>query len=670
MPNATMGKILNVDLSTGVIEPEEIPDEVYEQVLSGAGLAARLLYDRIPADADPLGPDNVLAFVSGLLTGTAAQFSGRWMVCGKSPLTGGYGEANCGGTFSPAIKQCGYDGIFVRGVSDKPVYLKVVGGEAELVDAGELWGMDAIEAEKRLLEEVGGKRTRVALIGTSGEKRSLISGVVNDGGRIAARSGLGAVMGAKQLKAIVLQGRERVQVADRAEMKRLNKEFLASFKSGLGLSKVFSKPVVTVVSKVMSNSPLQMAQSGALVKATFIRYGTIVSNCLSSETGDSPCQNWKGAGNIDFPLRTHSSKLNPALITQHEVKKYSCYSCPMGCGGIVQVKTGRFPVEEMHKPEYETCCALGTLLLNRDLEALFLLNDKLNRAGMDTISAGATVAFAMECYEAGVVSRDDLDGINLRWGNAGAIIAFVDKMIAREGCGDFWADGVKVAQRKLGAASDDFAMHTGGQELPMHDSRFDPGFAVSYALEPTPGRHTSPCYQWIEMFRLDKLFPGLGTMPQIFGSKGRQKRSATKNQLMVAASQYLQLINGCGMCLFGLYLDGTLPVPSYINAATGWTHPPEHYLEIGERIQNLRQAFNAKHGIEPKKHFRMPRRSVGVPPMQKGPLKGIMVAERQLQDDWLDGMGWDRQTGIPTASKLRELDLGEVADEIHGDSAP
>ncbi len=666
MPNGYMGKILNVDLSSGTIESEAIPDEVYEAVLGGAGLAARLLYDRIPAGADPLGPDNVLGFVPGLLTGTAAQFSGRWMVCGKSPLTGGYGESNCGGTFSPAIKQCGYDGIFVRGVADKPVYLKVVGGEAELVDADGVWGLDAVEAEQKLLEEVPGKRTRVALIGTSGENRSLISGVVNDGGRIAARCGLGAVMGSKRLKAIVLQGKERVGVADRDEMKRLNQAFLASYKKGLGLNKAFTPGAVTVVSKAMASGPVAMAQSGMLVKATFTRYGTVVSNCLASENGDSPCQNWKGAGSVDFPLRTHSKYIHPGLVVKHEVKKYSCYSCPMGCGGIVQVRDGKYPIEESHKPEYETSCALGTLLLNKDLDAIFLLNDKLNRAGMDTISAGVTVAFAMECLENRVVGLDDLDGLDLRWGNADAIIRFVEKMIAREGCGDFWADGVKAAQEKLGEAAEPFAMHTGGQELPMHDARFDPGFTISYPLEPTPGRHTAPCYQWIEMFRLDKLFPGMGKMPQVFTKKEKLRQSATKNQLMVAASHFVQLANGCGMCIFGLYMDGTLPVPQYINAATGWNHPPEHYLRCGERIQNLRQAFNAKHGKEPRKHFRMPRRAVGIPPLQKGPLKGVTVDERRLQDDWLDGMGWDRDTGLPTPAKLRELGLDEVAEEIHG----
>ena len=664
MGKAYMGKIMMVDLSAGSIAIEDVPDGVYEQVLSGAGLAARILYDRIPAGADPMGPDNILGFVSGLLTGTGAWFSGRWMVVGKSPLTGGWGDANCGGTFSPAIKRCGVDGIFFKGISAKPVFLKVLDGQAELADASHLWGLDAVEAEKAIEQELGDK-VKVAVIGTAGEKGSRIAGVVNDGGRIAARSGLGAVMGSKKLKAVALAGKTKIEVAAPDQVKALNQKFLKWFKTGLGAGKLFSQGVVNKISTFMRVSPLAMAYTGDLIKITFDRYGTITTNVLSSENGDSPVKNWKGCGVGDFPLGTHSSKLNPALITKHQVKKYHCFACPLGCGGEMKLTVKGVTLEKTHKPEYETCCAFGTLLLNNDLESIFLINEKLNRAGMDTISAGATVGFAIECLEQGILTKEDLDGIDLKWGNAEAIIAFVDKMIVREGCGDLFADGSKVAAQKIGKGSEQFAMHTGGQEMAMHDSRFDPGFAVAYACEPTPGRHTNHGYQWLEVFALHKIFKKLPKMPAFYLTKERYNATPAKNELLVAGSQYMQTANGCGMCLFGIQMGGKLPVPQFINAATGWNHPPEHYLTVGQRIQTIRQAFNIKHGIDVRRDFKLPRRAVGMPPLEKGPLKGVTLNEEKLQGDFIEGMGWDRQTAWPTRETLKNLGLQDIAKELY-----
>lgn len=664
-----MGKIMWVNLSTEEITYEELPDSFYEQVLSGAGLAARILYDKIPAGADPLGPDNVLGFVSGLLTGTGTFFSGRWMVAGKSPLTGGYGESNCGGNLSPAIKRCGVDGIFFTGISKKPVYLKVVKGEAEIVDASHIWGKDAVDSEKEIIAEVGAKSAKVAVIGQSGEKLSLISGVVNDLGRIAARSGLGAVMGSKKLKGIALSGKEKITSADPEQIKELNKKFNKWFKTGLGAGKVLGRGLVNRIAQFMRVSPIQMAYTGDLIRITFARYGTIVTNVLSSENGDSPVKNWKGSGVGDFPLKTHSGNLNPALITQHEVKKYHCYSCPLGCGGIMKITARGETLEHTHKPEYETCCAFGTLLLNKDLDSIFIINERLNRAGMDTISAGATVAFAIECVEQGILTKDDLDGIDLKWGDVDAIMALVDKMILREGCGDIFADGSLAAAKKIGKGTQQFTMQAGGQELAMHDTRFDPGFAVSYSCEPTPGRHTNYGFQWLEVFALHKLFKGLPKMPAFFLAKERYVITPSKNELLMAGSKYMQTANACGMCLFGIQMGGKLKVPTYINAATGWNHPPEHYLEVGARIQAIRQAFNAKHGINVVEDFKLPKRVSGQPALSEGPLKGVTIDGEKLRRDFMIGMGWDDKTGIPTDETLRALQLEEIAKDLYSGKA-
>ena len=662
MGNGYMGKVLHVDLSAGKIEEERIADETYKNLLSGAGLAARVLFDRIPKGADPLGPDNVLGFASGLLTGTGSLMTGRWMVAAKSPLTGGYGEANCGGNFSPAIKRCGYDAIFFRGVSEKPVYLRIGEGKAELADASHLWGKDALEAEKLIMEEIGGK-PKVAVIGQAGENLSLISGVCNDFGRIAARSGLGAVMGSKRLKAVALSGKEKIQVADQGKVKELNEKFMKWLRAGENVEKKVPTWVFRLMGRTLRVAPFGLAQDGNLAKMAFKNFGTIVTNVLSAENGDSPVKNWKGAGYRDFPMDTHSGKLDPKLILDHQMRKYHCFSCPTGCGGLCKVTSGKYPLEETHKPEYETCCAFGALILNNDLDAIFKINDMLNRAGMDTISAGATVSFAMECYENGLLSQADMDGIDLHWGNVEGVIALLDKMIRREGVGNLLADGTRKAAERIGRGSERFAMHAGGQELPMHDSRFDPGFAVSYQLEPTPGRHTNVSYQWSEMFALYKIYRGLPKHKPIYMIKEKYK-SQGKMEVVAAGSKYVQMGNGLGACLFGIQMGANLPLIDYANAATGWSYSPEDYLRIGERIQALRQAFNAREGIQPIKHFRINPRAVGEPPLTYGPLKGVQIDQEYLKNDFCRIMGWEAETGVPTKDKLIELGLKDVATAI------
>jgi aldehyde:ferredoxin oxidoreductase len=370
MSKGYMGKVLWVDLTSGEIREEKIADEVYEKVLSGMGLGAWLLLREIPRGADPMGPDNVLGLMSGLLCGTGSQMTGRWMAVGKSPLTGGWGDANGGGNFAPGIKQCGYDGVFFKGVSDKPVYLKVIDGNAELVDASGLWGLDTVETEEKLKEETGKKNIKVACIGPAGENKSLIAGIVNDGARIAARSGLGGVMGSKRLKAVALAGKEKVETQDPETIKKLSRDMAKWVVGADKMGKIFTARVNRILAKFMRVSPFGFGGSGDQIRMVFRTYGTIVTNILSSEIGDSPVKNWKGVGSIDFPMATHSGNLNPAYITASQEKRYHCYSCPLGCGGELNL-TGKnkYHLEKTHKPEYETCSSFGSLILNGDLDA-------------------------------------------------------------------------------------------------------------------------------------------------------------------------------------------------------------------------------------------------------------------------------------------------------------
>ncbi|MBP8980706.1 MAG: aldehyde ferredoxin oxidoreductase family protein [Syntrophobacterales bacterium] len=641
MSGGYLGKILWVDLTAGTCREETVADEVYEHHLSGIGLAVRLLADRIPAGADPLGPENILGFVSGLLTGTGALFSGRWMAAGKSPLTGGWGDANCGGTLSPAIKRCGYDGIFFAGVSSRPVYLFVGPGGPEIRDAAYLWGKDAPVAEEELMKEAGGQ-ARVAVIGPAGERLSLIAGICNDRGRLAARSGLGAVMGSKRLKALVLTGKGRIPVHHREEVHRLSREC----NRWVQLQPPFlSGTMAAYIGTLMRLLPTQMAMDGMVYKLLLKKWGTSSMNQMSVEMGDASVMNWKGTS-ADWGLGK-SRSVNPDVIRALEKVKYHCYSCPLGCGGICA--TGG-PLGEVHKPEYESILALGALCMNADLGSIITMNELLNRAGMDTISAGGTVAFAMECYEQGILSREDLDGLDLRWGNAEAMIALIEKMIRREGVGDLLADGAKRAAARIGRGSEVYAMHAGGQELPMHDGRNDPGFNVHYSVEATPGRHTIGAQLYYEMFQLWKRIPELPS-PPLFYHKNRKYIADEEKAIMAAAcSKFMNVANGAGLCLFGLFL-GAARIPSFawLNAATGWRRSPEEYLAVGAAVQDLKQKFNCKHGIDPKS-FRVPDRVLGRPPQKRGANRGrTMDIEKMCRDYW-EHFGWEGETGIPTGT--------------------
>ena len=642
MGKGFMGKILWVNLTSGEIIDEIIPESTYEKYLAGLGLGVHICYEKIPAFADPLGPDNILGILPGLLTGTGSVFSGRWMVVGKSPLTGGWGDANCGGTFAPAIKRCGYDGIFFTGISEKPVYLYIKDRRAELKDALSYWGKDTVEAEELLIKEHG-KNARVAVIGPAGERLSLIAGVCNDRGRIAARSGLGAVMGSKRLKAVVLDGKERIEVANKPHMKQLTEKSLKFINFNIPLPGGWMLPLAGALLRIL---PTQMMQDGFLFKLLLKKWGTIFQNQYSVEAGDSPIKNWKGSL-VDYN-REKSGKTGADLICNREVKKYHCYSCPLGCGGICTM-TGKY--SETHKPEYETVLAIGGLLMNDDLESIFQLNEYLNRAGMDSISAGGTIAFAMECFEKGILTKEDMGGLDLSWGNSSAIIKLSEMMVERTGIGDILADGSKKAAEKIGKGSSDYAITAGGQELPMHDARNDPGYALHYSAEPTPGRHTIGSQLGYEMYQLWKRVSGLPKPIHLYHKNSKYVADERKAKMGKACSDYMNVINASGLCWFGAMMGCTrVPTFDWLNAATGWNKSADQYMEIGANIQTTKQAFNVKHGIDPKS-FRIKDRCAGIPPLIEGANKGRTVDVDKLMSGYWKEYGWD-VNGIPCTDSV------------------
>ena len=660
MIKCCMGYVLEVDLSSGEIKKTKIPDAVYDGVLSGKGLGVWYCLTHIPAGADPLGEDNVLGFCSGALTGTGALMTGRWTVVGKSPLTGGWGDASCGGMFAPAIKQCGVDAIFVRGVSPRPVYLYMDNKVCELRDAAPYWGLDATEAEERLIADTREKKLpRVALIGQAGEKLSRIAGVSNDKGRMAARSGLGAVMGSKRLKAVVLAGSRPIPCADPDKVKALSKDLGRKVKNAK-LPSVARGFIMYLGGKVMGTVPLSFPMDGSMLNMLYRRWGTPMFELMSMASGDSPVKNWSG-GPKDAP--GYIKEYDPDKVIELENSKYHCYSCPLGCGGMLNTQAkNKGAYAHTHKPEYETMNQLGPLLKNMELDSIYLLNELLNRAGMDTISAGGTIAFAIEAYENGLITKEDTDGLELTWGNTEAIIALAKKMIDREGFGDVLADGSKLAAQRIGRGSEKFAMHVGGAEPPAHDSRNDPMLALNYAVEPAPGKHTvamSLMYSAMSLCDICSWAPPVKLHPKSEDFLPTEK-VALANMANVC---YTMLADSSGACYYGEMMGvHTYKLVQYLNAAAGLELSGDEYMEIGQRVQTLRQLFNVKQGIDLTK-VRLPKRMLGYPPIDNGPLKGVTVpkAEEQIHMHW-KVFGWDESTSVPTQETLDKLGIPQLLE--------
>ena len=652
MAGGYTGKYCIVNLTDRTTEIVTPGDEFYRKYLSGYGLGAAVLMERQAAGIDPLAPEAYLGFCTGLLTGTRAFFSGRFMVVGKSPLTGGWGDANAGGFLSQEIKRTGFDAIFFTGAADSPVWVRVGEDQVEIRDGAHLWGTDIPGTEAAIREELGDKKVQVAAIGVSGEKRSLISGISTDGARIAARSGLGAVMGSKNLKAVAFRGKKKVPVADLAAVKEINKKFIADFKKSNIVDRI-TVGIMGLVSQVIARTGVAVPAQPSLVREVYKKYGTSGLTTYSAMTGDMPIKNWGGVGYVDYTYQS-AKKGSDENVIRYQKKKYACQSCPLGCGGIIDIEKGRYQGQKGHKPEYETLGAFGGMLLQDDLDAIIELNEMCNRAGIDTISTGGAIAFAIECFENGIIDETTTGGLNLGWGKTEEIVRLAEMIIAREGFGDTLADGVKRAAERIGNGADRFAVHAGGQELPMHDSRLDPGFAVAYQCEPTPGRHTISCYLYAGLFGIKKRFPEAKRM--IKTARGKMAKDVRR---YTAASYYMQLVNCTGMCMFGA-LTSTLPVVEYLNAVTGWDLTPDEYLTTGARILNLRKAFNVREGISAKDHH-LSRRALDGTALAKGPNKGAKIDMESLMREFFNAVGWDMENGGPTPGRLKELGLDQFA---------
>ncbi len=657
-------KILVVDLSTESWHIEEPEDKIYRQYYGGYGLGVYYIYTHLKPGVDPLSPENILGFCPGLFTGTPSPFSGRYMVCGKSPLTGGWGNANSGGTFGPEIKKVGLDAIFFKGKSEKPTYLFIDGKNIQLLDASELWGKDTIETEN-FIEKKHGPRVKVACIGQAGENLSRISGIVNDLGRIAARSGLGAVMGFKKLKAVCIRRskeNEKLELHDKKELmnqiKQYNSNFKEMAKKGF-MTKVLGSmgslaPLLRIMKKNTGSfdSPGMAKMIVQMFSTT--QLGTTSANLVSAQIGDSPIKNFKGIGYKDFPMKK-AKRIGGKKIKKLMKTPYGCFTCPARCGAILEYDALPYPEKETHRPEYETCASLGCLILNDDLDLLLKANELLNRACMDTISAGGVIAYVYECCEQGLLTEKDFkcaaypEGFLPKWKDNSYLLQLLKMMINREGIGDILADGVKIASEKL-PGSKEYAIHANGQEIPMHDSRQDPTLALTYIADPTPGRHTAASLS------LDKM--GLKYFLEELGSfEVNNENDLGKQQAKIA--KFKQAIEATGMCILSLNM-GAYPFLEIIRAITGWNVSIDEVVETGYRIQTLRQMFNAREGAI--RHY-ISQRAIGSPPLIKGPLKEKSYDLEPLAQDYYEAMGYQKN-GVPKKETLELLNLNLAVEDL------
>ena len=660
----THGKVLFVDLSEKRSWVEHLDESVYKNFLAGYGLGAWLMWKHFPPRAAPLAPESCFAIVSGLLTGAKAPFSGRIQIVGKSPLTHSWADSNSGGSVAARLRRAGFDALLVRGRAEAPTVLVIRDDEVLFEPAEELWGREIPETFNLLKARYGTHReVGVSAIGPAGERQALIASVMNDRYHAFGRQGFGAIYGSKNLKAIVIGGEGAVPIADPEKFRAICKSITREYQADLGLFMRFvvwfsaTRVWLSWLYRLFPRLGIKISAPTPAMRQMWSKRGTTAAVALSIENGDAPVKNWLGAGSKDFPMAKHGHKVDGPEIDKMVVKKLSCGDCPMPCKGIVRDKKRK--LEDVRRPDYETICGFGSNILNDDLSSVTACHDACNRYGMDAVSSSATLGWVCEAVERGVLTADDLDGIDMRWGNGDGAVELTIKMGSGEGCGAWLGSGVKHAAEHLGKGSADFAVHVHGQEPAYHDPRFTPLMGVTYISDPTPGRHTAGSASWNETFGVGFALPKARDKKEVnVGWKGE----AGKGLAQAHFSNSHQVMNGLGLCMF-TSLTGALPWLDLVNALTGWGYTESDLMDCGERIQNLRAAFNRREGILPADfapHPRMMGEGDGL--LKEGPLKGVKVPLKALKGDYYAAMRWDPESGALNAERASALGLTELLE--------
>lgn len=612
MPFGYHGKLLEVDLGTEKISEREIDSNDVKKYLLGSGLAVKILLEQLDLNCEPLSPENPLVMITGLLTGTSIPCGCKMSVCAKSPLTGIWNEATVGGHFPAEFKFTGYDGIIIKGKAKQPVYLWLQEGKCEIRNAQHLWGKDTYEISDLLKKETD-EKAKVAAIGVAGENLVAISGITFDGAiaRMSARGGIGAVMGSKNLKAVVCRGKRRPEIADRK-----------------GLLVLLRKDIPGIRNNAKGLSEFGTA-GGAPAVEVF---------------GDLPIKNWALGDYSEDVMKISGQKIKETIWKKH----YYCHACPIGCAKIIEDLNNPYgPVPLSHGPEYETVAMLGSNCMNNDLALLTKCNELCNRYGLDTVSTGSVIGFAMECFEKGSITKNETDGLEIKWGDSKTMISLIHQIGKREGFGgEYLSDGVKRAAEKIGKGSEDFAVHTKGLEYPAHDPRGHFSMAPSYA---TAAR--GACHLEGLTYFFDRGIPceDLGyTEPwDQFNPDGKAK-------ICYDYQNFLSVFNPLGLCKFIFCaLVGPKMIALWINKVCGWNISMEELMETGERIFNLKRMYNVKLGIS-RKDDKLPKRLLEAKP--DGKAKGKVPPADKLLEEVYQLCGWD-ENGIPRKEKLEKLGI-------------
>jgi aldehyde:ferredoxin oxidoreductase len=604
------GRVLRIDLSKGRIWEEPIEEDAAIRFIGGRGFVAKILCEEVPAGVDPLGPENELIFMAGPFAGTPIPNSGRHQVGCKSPLTGILAHSDCGGTWGQELKRSGYDGIIISGRSERPVYLWIEDGGAELRDSDH-WGLDAYEATDAILKETD-QGAKVACIGPAGEKLVKFASILHDGrhARMAARAGVGAVMGSKRLKAIAVRGSGEVEVHDPEGLQRSIREAAQDIVRGCeGLSK---------------NGTANIIQSCELA-------------------GDLPIKNWQLGRWEEGAERISGGTMSRTILTG----RFYCARCIVGCGRVVRVEDQRFGAVEGGGPEYESLGALGSLCLVDDLNAIAKANELCNRYGMDTISTGSAIAFAIEAFERGLITKEDTGGVALEWGDWRTLIEMVRMIGERRGVGELLGEGVRAAARRLGRGSEEFSMHVKGLECPMHDPRAYASLALGYATSNRGACHMEAFSHVIER---GLAIPDLGYParldPSSFQGKGEM---VAKMQNLMALFDSLP---ACKFLVFGKV--GPARLSEWFGYVTGRVVSKEELLLAGERIFNLERLYNVRCGISRKGDW-LPLRILADKRADRWESTSLPHLGEMLSD-YYRFRGWTIE-GIPTEEKVKELGL-------------
>ena len=610
--NGCFGKYLKIDLTNRKTEEMPISEEDLNRFIGGSTLAARLIFPVVQSGFDPLSPENPLVFAAGPFAGSNVPMVSRAAVCGISPATGFWGEATTGGKFPVRLKATGFDGIMITGCSDGPVYVLVNEGNVEIKEASHLWGKDIYETQTIIKKETDA-RVSVACIGAAGENRIPFATIMNDEGRAAGRCGMGALMGSKNLKALAVSGNQKAPIANPAQL----------------------KSIITEARDCINSNGNTNA---------YRLYGTNFYLDLAMRLGDTPAKYFTKSV---FP----ASKLHgPAFRTRYSMHNFACTGCPIGCGRVI--KNFSDDIRQVDGPEYETVAAFGPLCMNFDIDSVVRANHLCNRHGMDTISTGVAIAFAMYLFEKGILT-EEMAGMEIPWGDGGVVLTLADLMIRQEGIGKLLGRGVKKMAEELGVDPEE-AAHVKGLEIPMHDPRAYQGAALTYAVGPRGACHLKGSF-----YSLDA--PGTEVGLDVGITFSDKNDPAQKGAMSAKILWFCELYNSLPLCQFSP-LPAAMIAKALLSITGRNTHPMD-LLAFGERSLNLKRAINNLLGVT-RAHDKLP--AIARRPLQEGATAGMEPDMDRMLKEFYEVCRWDWETGMPSRSRLNETGLSWVARELYG----